>query len=466
MPRMRKDDVARIVCAYAPKEPGEDMTKTHFGLCPSFADWTSRLPLFSDPIRRGRVFEVFREDGTPTGEPSQLGPDGWPVVDGRWHGVRLFGGMDGTIPFSETWVGLYGLRWNNDAAYISWRGGAPTELPNLKPAFKGWHMPSLEALAYFRPKVLRTLDWGYQSRKTRRPDWSKRRVLPSDPFQGEEMALELHCEAANLLKCMLWWNAPPRFELSVEEYETRLEEMLVVIRDQTNYPPMLQYGNELWNEGFPVHNWLTEPLVGRSLSWHTTAAEEISILKRVADSVFGEAGPLGQKPYYLFVDGHIGNPDTLDRILSALPFTPDAAGPAVYAQPLKVDQEKWKIYEPTQEAMRASVMDNMAGFRFKLDAHRNILKAHNVPFFACYEVGNDMHAKGEAYKKAALQAQREPWMGDVYLELRSMLQAAGVHLACWYSAASAQTMDRSFGLLETTLDKAEPLPKAKAARGE
>lgn len=463
-----------VLAQSAPHEDGDSwwnpgMHKTHFGINPSFANWTSRLPLFSDPIRRGKSFEVFGPDGTPTGEQSPVGSDGWPIEDGRWHGVRLFGDMDGTMPAIAAPTGSnIRLRVNSGmSAFACWKGGAPDPMSKLKPSLGGWHEPSLEALAYFKPKVLRTLDYSYQARKSRRPDWSKP-VLPGDPLQGEEMAIELQCCLANVLSCALWWNAPPRFELSVPAYEAELEEMLIVIRDNADKPPILEYGNELWNDGFPVKNWLDQLDAESEASWHVFAAKEIAILKRVADRVFGEPGPLGAKPYYLFVGGHIGNPDTLERILSVLSFAPDIAGPAVYARPRDADEDRWarSTIAPTQDELRISVMSRLPEFRTKLDAHRNILKAHNVPYFACYEVGQDMHARGPAFKQAALQAQREPWMGDLYRELRKLLDGAGVDLACWYSAASAQTPDRAFGLLEGTLDKKTPLPKAMAARGD
>ena len=449
----------------------QEVTKTFWGVNPSFCDWTSRLPLFADPMRRGRAFEVFKEDGTPTSELSPLGPDGWPVVDGRWHGVRLFGDMGGTMPEMGAESSQFKLRVNaGNSAFICWRGG---EIPfqksiRLRPSFGSWHTPSFEALNYFKPKVMRTLDWGYQARKTRRPDWTKPRVMPLDPLQGEEMALELQCDAANILNCALWWNAPPRFELSVDEYERRLEVMLGTIRDIAKKPPILEYGNELWNDGFPVKNWLDRLDAESEASWHAFASREIATLKRVADRVFGEPGPLGQNPYYLFVGGHIGNPDTMDRILSALDFAPDMAGPAVYVRPKDADADKWaaSTVPPTQAELRISCMSRLPEYRNKLDAHRSIAHSHGVPYFSCYEVGQDMHARGPAFKQAALQAQREPWMGDLYREIRKLMTDAKVDLSCWYSAASAQTLDRAFGLLEGTLDKAEPLPKAVAARGD
>ena len=451
---------------------------TAFGINTSFANWNSRLPLFADPLRRGKIFEVFKEDGTPTGEPSPLGADGWPVMDGRWHGVRLFGDQDGFMP--DLSGSIYQAQLNGGhtkfrinpgkSAFVYWKEGRP-RLEKLKPHISGFHTPSLEALNYFNPTVLRTLDWGYQARKEKRPDWSKPRVLPTDPLQGEEMAVELHCEAANLLKCHLWWNAPPRFELSVAEYEERLEAYLRTIAILTTKPHVLEYGNELWNSAFPVHGWLARH---PGAHWTEEAADEIATMKRVADRVFGHPGILGQKPYFLFVGGHIAVPDTFDKILSALAalgVTPDLAGPALYATPLKVDRDRWQQTGevPTQDQLKESMLANLPALATKLLGHKLACKSHGVPYLGVYEAGQSMIANGRPWKAAAIEAQRSEWLGGIYRELRKMCEDEKVTVANWYAAASDQNPADArvdcFGLLEATLDKAEPLPKAKTARG-
>lgn len=445
---------------------------THFGVCPSYASWLSRLPIFADPIRRGKIFEVFSEDNLPTGDPSPIDPDGWPVQDGRWHGVRLFGDMDGFLPdlHPEKWPASMRLRINpGKSAWVSWRGGKPDPYPHLKPAFGNWHIPSGEAIQYFKPKVLRTLDWGWQAKQAKRPDFSRKRRRPSYPLHGECMAIELKCEAANLLNCTLWWNVPPRFELSVQEYEARVGEMLAVLKANCKKPPILEYGNELWNDGFPVHQWLKGLLPG--LSWHDAAALEITKMADLAETAFGAGGPLGEKSHYIFVGGHMALPDTLDKILNAMPFSPDAAGPAFYSTPLKVDKDRWQQTGeiPTEGQLMDSLLSNLPGLRLKLDIHRNILKAHNVPYFCVYEAGQSLIANGRPWKKAALAVQRSERMAELYRALRAHLQAAMVDLACWYACASSQSPSDSrvdvFGLLESTLDMAAPLPKAVAARG-
>lgn len=465
---------------------------THFGLNPSFCDPYSRLPLFADPIRRGRIFEVFTEDGRPTKEPSPLGPDGWPIADGRWHGVRAFGDMGGTVPKMR--VDSARVKQTPDSVNVWWNDAQPGT-PWLPDSSGQWHRPSLQALRAFSPAVLRTLDW---QRTNERPDWSKPRVTPDSPLQGNGMAVELQARAAELLGSHLWWCAPPRFELSNQDYEDRLEEMLRAIKANVTRPPVLEYGNELWNAGFSVHGWLEqrasqaimEP--GKRATWHDAAALEIATLKRVADRVFGGPGLLGQRGYYLFVGGQLTVPSHLDRVLSALSaawkITPDIAGPALYVTPLKASKEEWEATGdvPDQEDLRRSMFARLEEIHDGTplsdpvdDRHVGVLEKHveiaragyGVPYFACYEVGQSLIAGAHPWRKAALEAQTTEWMGGLYRAIRKTLESAGVDLACWYSAASNQkpTDPRVdvFGLLESTdLDPAKLLPKALAAMGK
>jgi hypothetical protein len=457
---------------------------THYGLNPSFCTWTSRLPLFADAIRRGRAFELFYDDGNIVLKAvPEIGLDGWPVTapPGNWNGVRVFGDMDGRM--GE--INIRGnpslkVRANANGATLLWKGGGPQTAPIVRAhsgadVLKGFAATSLAALGQFKPAVLRTLDWQLTNKRT---DWSKPRVLPADPLQGTDrgMAVELQAEAANLLGAALWWCAPPRYELSVVEYERRLEEMLGAIKSTTKRPPVIEYGNELWHDKFPVHGWL-ESLAAPGHTWHEIAGDEIARLKRVADRVFGAPGPLGARPYYLFVGGQLTVPSHLDRILSRLAgvgVTPDCAGPALYVTPLKASMEEWEATGavPMQEELRASCFARLKEIAQivplgPLEMHDDIRSRYGVPYFACYEAGQSMIADSAPWRAAAIAAQRTEWMGDLYREIRRVAEAAGVDLLNWYSACTSQTPTDPrvdvFGLLEGVSDPL--LPKARAAMG-
>lgn len=443
---------------------------THYGLNPSFVN--GRLPLLASVIRRARRFERFGADGLPTGEPVQLGPDGYPVPGVR-AGVRAFQDMGGTAPTIPEADGLT-VRQNDDAAFVSWAGGPPPSSPTIMPRAGPFHAPSMAALQALRPRVLRTLDW---QRTNDRTDWTRPRVTQHTPLQGDGMCVEWQAWAANALGCTLWWCATPRYELSPDEYEERLEEYLRAIKSVARRPPILEYGNELWNAGFPVHGWLMIP----GYPWQRAAAYEISLLKRVADRVFGEPGVLGQRAWYLFVGGQLTVPSHLDKILGYLAdlgITPDCAGPALYVGPLKAQREEWEATGavPTQEELRSSCLyrledltrGNLEGLG-PLRRHKNVCQDHGVPYLACYEAGQSLIAGRHPWRAAALEAQRTEWVGELYRIIRREAEAAGVDLLCWYSACTDQEPRDPrvdvFGLLEST-DLDAILPKARAARGD
>lgn len=446
---------------------------TYFGINPSFVN--GRLPLLSNGISRDRYFRVFDAQGNPTAERSPLAPDGWPMRDGRLHGVKCFSEMAGTLPDCTPLLGdktgLIIRSKNGESYWICARNWAPGDTVKVGPKFKSWHLPSLAELGALKPVVLRTLDW---ERTNEKRDWSLPRVGPAWPIQGDGMAVELQAEAANLLKAHLWWCAPPRFELTEFAYEQRLEEMLRALQVTCRQAPILQYGNELWNSGFAVHNWLKRVAADDPVGppWHYVAAREIALLKKVADRVFGTPSPFGPR-YYLFVDGQFTVPSHLERLLEAcadLGVVPDMAGPALYATPLKASKEEWETNGtiPTQEELQSSVRARLSEMWGQLARTAEIVRKAGVPYLGVYEAGQSLIAGRHPWRSAAIAAQREEWMRDVYLELRSMAQANGVDVLNWYSAMTDQQPGDSrvdvFGLLEGL---GKPwLPKAEGAMGK
>lgn len=418
---------------------------TFYGLNPSFV-YNSPLPLFNDLVRRAKRVEA---DGS----------------------IRL---MEGPAPMPPFVTGCTLRRAPSgrlDAVPVPNSDYASAKLHS--PRLDVWDRDSIAALRALQPTVLRTLDLSMANKRT---DLSQPRVWLSDRLQGTDrgMAVELQAALANRLGCVLWWNAPPRFELSVADYETRLEDMLGAIWSTSDRAPILEYGNELWNAGFPVQGWLQQT---DRPSWHAGAATEIATLKRVADRVFGGHGPLGARSYYLFVGGQLTVPSHLDKILSSLAdldVTPDLAGPALYVTPLKAHKEEWEATgaSPTQDELRSSCLarlEEIASGAGPLTHHELILARHRVPYFACYEAGQSLIAGSHPWRRAAIEAQRTEWMGELYGRIRRVAAAAGVDLLNWYSAATDQSPTDPrvdvFGLLEST-DLTKMLPKALVARGD
>ncbi len=422
---------------------------TSFGLNPSFCGPTSVLPLFANALRRAL-----------------------PTPDGRY---RLFDGVR---------TPAFGARWGVADVATSQAGLVTARIPDTTDAglivdgsVGEWHEPSLQALKAFGPAVLRTLDW---QRTNDIPDYPGRPTNNWDLFQalpGRGMAASLQARVAAKLNSHLWWCAPWRSVLTPGEYKLQLVERLESIRGNTRDAVVLEYGNELWNSGFPVHNWLrAQARPGET--WHDVAAREIVLLKSAADEVFGtESTFFGGRPYYLFVGGQLTVPSHLRKLLEALQrygITPDLAGPAVYVTPMKAQKEEWEATGavPSQDELMSSCMNRLteiAADNGPLREHAALIEAFGVPWFACYEVGQSLIAGRHPWRQAALAAQRTEWMGELYWQLRRALQTRGVDLANWYSAATIQepsdTRVDVFGLLEGDLS-VPLLPKAKAAMGE
>ena len=290
------------------------------------------------------------------------------------------------------------------------------------------------------------------------------------------MAIEFQAALANKLGCHLWWNAPPRYSLSVADYEVSLEEMLTAIKEEARLPPILEYGNELWNTGFPVHGWL-KTAAGSTTTWHTAAAFEIDILSRVAKRVFGPQQVLGKNTYFLAVCGQLTVQFHLEKLLDAvkgLGVDVDCAGPALYVTPTKADKDNWERtgHIPTQDELRVSMNNRLAEIDSPggvLSQHRAICSRYSVTYFTAYEGGQSLIAGAYPWRKAALEAQSTDWMGDLYRRIFSVAEDARINLLCWYSAMTNQAptdirMD-VFGLLGST-DLTKMPPKALAARGD
>jgi hypothetical protein len=430
------------------------------GLNPSFATYYSRQILFADPMRRAKRFVVFDAAGNPTEEGSTLDDAGWPVLDGRWHGAILYADMAGTAPAVVDSLGHARIRGNENYVAVSWKTQRPA-LQHLEPNTPaGFYRPGLQMMLQAKPTALRTLDWSWTNART---DWSRPRVLPGDPIQGSArgMAIEHQVAAANAVNAALWWCAPPRYELPFELWEMRLVELLTVIRDEAKVTPILEYGNELWNSAFPVHRWLQEQTSVGLPRWTDIAAREIESFWRVVESVFGP------KPYFTFVGGHLQDAGVLDRILTKLPAAPTLAGPAAYVGALKEDVADWERAGsvPSQDALERSTFLRLGEVERRLELHHEVVRRHGVRYLAVYEAGQAFLAKGRPWKQAALQAQRETWLGALYLALRGVLERQGVSLACWYSLATSQEPADSrvdvFGLMGG--QGMALLPKARAA---
>jgi hypothetical protein len=426
---------------------------TLYGINPSFCGPNSRLPLFSQPVRRGRRFEVFTSPGQPTGTASPLGADGLPVDDGRRHGLRLFLDMDGRLPVLEGPAPALDVFLTGNLLYVSWIGPCPVEALKalrLEDSKGQWHVPSMRALKALHPTALRTLDW----QNTNHYQATRDGLL----YGGSSgMRLSWQVQAANLLDSHLWWPCPTYDQV----HAGSVDHCLRLLAPRCKRPPVLEYGNELWNTAFPAAQALRERAAAEGVHWTRLAARDIAIFHRAALEAFDG------RPFFTFVGGFIQEPSILGQILEYLTFEPDFAGPAMYVGPLRAHREEWQATGavPSQDELRASCHARLDEVRAKLDQHAARLPEGTS--LAVYEAGFQSLCGQHPWGAAVEQAHREEWMGDLYWRIRREAEAAEVTALNWYSAATSQRMIGSvepFGLLEG-LDY-EDLPKVVAARGD
>ena len=200
------------------------------------------------------------------------------------------------------------------------------------------------------------------------------------------------------------------------------------------------------------------------------ASEEIALLRRVGDRVFGPSRALGGRSWYLFVDGCLADPAYLDRVLHALPHgSVDAAGPAFYVGPSRDDSKGWELnlVVPDQAELEASCRRTLARAKGLLLEHVQVARDYGVAYPAVYEAGQAMLAGGAEWRAAALEAQGQEWLRGLYLDMREALATSGVELSCWYALMTDQRPgDQRVDVFGLTggLGMDEP-PKARGARG-
>lgn len=417
--------------------------KTLWGINPSRPDWTSPDPVWSNLLRRGVRFERTTEDGVPTGQPVSLDALGYPLTDGQTYGVRIaargtdlrIGNMvaishGNRMTLRQSGGGLI-VAYGKD---VIWeyadlrRRHADDDVDVVEGGFDRW---SLERMQKLGPAVVRTLDW---ERTNERRDLALPRTSGDYLLQGsaEGVALEHQVRLANLLGAHLWWCAPPRYGLSAADWRRAVVERLGMLT-RLHRAPIIEYGNELWNAGFPVHQWLTDEGGG---DWVPAACAEIRELWSACDDVFGEGG---LAPSYLrFVGGHVARPEILAALLRGVGERADLAGPACYAGGRKSDRDVWGA-DVDDATILASCSARLAELEGLLDDHRAVIRSAGVRFgMALYEVGIDLHADHRPWRPAALRFNRSQSAGALIDQVRRMIQRRGARLACWYSSCTDQ----------------------------
>lgn len=293
------------------------------------------------------------------------------------------------------------------------------------------------------------------------------RIRPSSPSQGTKRGVcpEFAVALCNALGVNLHFNLPhPANGISDPDYDAFVSDALVRIRDGSPAVPGINGGqpfagladglsvtielsNELWNPGFPAHNWMK----ARAQANARTLEQEIALqLERVfglARSVFSgpDAGRLRT-----FVGGRVTDSGFLADILAELELEIDAVGPAAYFKPRSQDVTAWLVGAsgqtcpscPSAEEVVASARLAIPDLAPHLAAHRALADAYanpdgSHPALELYEAGQAFVANFQPWWTAAAEAQRIPAMFQAYVDdFVPLLVEQGVDVVNWYSFLS------------------------------
>ena len=294
------------------------------------------------------------------------------------------------------------------------------------------------------------------------------RIRPGSPSQGTRRGVcpEYQVALCNELGANLHFNVPHQADpISDDDYEAFIREALLVIRDGSPALPgvnngrafsgldpgltvTIEYSNEIWNPGFPVHGWMQERADENGLTFEQQVASEIQRVFSIADSVFGDSDRARLQKY---VAGSLADPTFLqDVLLSASPgLHVDAVGCAGYFKPSSEDEVRWNAGAdsstgscpncPTPPEVVSAARANIQDLRDRLRSHAVIAGSWSNPdgshpAFDLYEAGQSFIAGYQLWADAATDAQVLPEMYAAYVDdLVPMFIEEGVRLVNWYS---------------------------------
>ncbi len=350
-----------------------------------------------------------------------------------------------------------------------WLPGMEARKPLLYPPF-------VEKLAAMNgglgPSAWRAMDWNRVNDYGRRDGEAPFvfdlavRIRPGSPSQGTRrgVCVEYQVALCNAVGSGLHLNVPHKADnLPDQDYEEFLRDLFTRVRDGSPAVPginggrpfaalaphlelTVEFSNEIWNPGFPVHNWLRRraQLADRKLP--EEAALEMRRVFAVAEEVFAGAHA---RRLRRFVGGWFDQPRFLEDVLDALgpDVQVDALGPACYFAPRDADVRAWlQGWDglscpncPTAEEVVESARRDIAELDGKLRAHALLARTRVNPDgsrarLELYEGGASFESGFQPWGLAAMEAQRLPSMYDAYvLDLIPTLIANGVDTIHWYS---------------------------------
>ncbi len=305
------------------------------------------------------------------------------------------------------------------------------------------------------------------------------RITARSPSQGTRRGVcpEYQVALCNELGSNLHFPVPHRTDdLSPANYRTWLRDTLTVIRDGTPPVPgtnggrafegldpelvlVLEYSNEVWNDTFPVYDWIRDRAAATGRTVAAQIAAEMELVFTVADEVFSGADA---DRLELYLGGHVVDPSFLADILAELPpsRTVDQLGCASYIKPLNSTVSTWLVGADNDSCPNCpSPLQVIDAARQSLPIVRTGIRDHAAlaaswtnpdgshPRLVLYEGGQSFVAGFQPWADAASAAQSHAELFHLYVdEIVPMLVEEGVDLINWYSFMTSQSVQGGGGV--------------------
>jgi hypothetical protein len=357
-------------------------------------------------------------------------------------------------PGSQLFMGanFWNLDWQGAREYF-------VDQPDFATAKNPWLAQFVNDLAPYR--VLRFMDWNLTNDANNpQSRWTTRR--PKGQLQNEPVAFEWQIDLCNRAQKDYWVNVPHTANAA---YFTQLAQL---IREQLD--PRLrvyvEWSNEIWNGGFPQHDYARNQgqalaLPGNDLAAAYQVHQSVRVFEAFA-AVFGKDNPRLVK----VLAGQAGWSGPCKAQLAALANTainPKHTKPDVYAIAPYIHGESIAELRGAGIAQAKEwVADN-----------QRCASSKGLPLIA-YEGGQDSFSAGLAKCE---QLQRDPALREIYVTFLDAMAAAGLRGpfmqythsgACWglkvNTADTAASSPKYQGVLDWLRKAAStPYPRATPA---
>ena len=327
--------------------------------------------------------------------------------------------------------------------------------------FSPFHPAFLDSLEPF--SVLRFMEWTDTNRSSL-AEWTDRREFDHARQRGEErgIAYEYIVELANSLQKDVWLNMP---HLASDNFVT---EYATLIRDSLdpNLKIYVEYSNEVWNGAFDAFHWITTQLPGGDTSkrWETTANEIVRDFD-IWTSVFA-----GQEDRIVRVASANTNlPIITSNILGFMNGKFDAIEVGSYVRLTNQQLSTFDASTTVDDVLDEAFISLSQRTLPNIEAHQILAQQYTQQLgreidLLVYEGGQLLlpESANSPYLNAIFDAQSDPRMYDLYVDLMRGLDHREVDLFNHFSHVNKLTPNSTTGALEYQTQPIAEAPKYQA----